>query len=297
MGRCASTIYCVRLYLKLMTRVPTICTICRRTLEPRDWRYRLTRVSFVQPFSSLASVYDAIFSDIDYGDWCAFTLSQIPEWAGATLEPDQVRVLDLACGTGSSTLPYVGCGYDVTGVDASAEMLAVARVKLPDTRFMQQTFQTLALESRFHLVTCVFDSLNNLTHPSDLELTFERVLKHLEPLGWFVFDCNTQIGVRELWDDDRFEGEVITESGSVRFLWEHEFLGGTQLGRVTAQCWGDGFSFTEVHLERGYDAAELSAMLTRVGFSNITCMEYPDADVPEPDSPRIWVFAQRGVSS
>jgi len=250
-------------------------------------------VSSVQPFSSLASVYDAIFSDIDYGDWCAFTLSQIPGWAGETLESSEVRVLDLACGTGSSTLPYVGCGYDVTGVDASAEMLAIAKIKLPDTHFAQQTFQTLALESRFHLVTCVFDSLNNLTDPRDLEMTFERVRQHLEPLGWFVFDCNTQIGVRELWDDDRFEGEVITPDGSVRFLWEHEFLGESQLGQVTAHCWGDGFSFTEVHLERGYDAGELSAMLERVGFGNITCMEYPDAAVPEPDSPRIWVFAQR----
>lgn len=250
-------------------------------------------MSSVQPFSSLAGVYDAIFSDIDYGDWCEFTLSQIPGWAGETLEPYDVRVLDLACGTGSSTLPYVGCGYSVTGVDASAEMLAVAKVKLPDTRFVQQTFQTLALEGRFHLVTCVFDSLNNLTEPRDLLMTFERVYHHLEPLGWFVFDCNTRLGVRELWDDDRFEGEVITDAGSVRFLWQHEFLEESQLGQVTAHCWGEGFSFTEVHLERGYDAAELSAMLERVGFSNVTCMEYPDAAVPEPDSPRIWVFAQR----
>ena len=264
-----------------------------RGLEQRDWRYRLNRVSSVQPFSSLASVYDAIFSDIDYGDWCAFTLSQIPGWAGDNLEPSKVRVLDLACGTGSSTLPYVGCGYDVTGVDSSAEMLTVAKVKLPDTHFVQQTFQTLALEQSFHLVTCVFDSLNNLTDSRDLLTTFERVHQHLEPLGWFVFDCNTQIGVRELWDDDRFEGEVISESGSVRFLWEHIFLEELQLGQVTAHCWGEGFSFTEVHLERGYDAAELSAMLERVGFGNVTCMEYPDAAVPEPDSPRIWIFAQR----
>ena len=247
-----------------------------------------------QPFTSLARVYDAIFSDVEYDDWCAFTLEQLGEaWAGTSLEPSAVRVLDLACGTGASTAPYVGCGYDVTGVDASAQMLEVAREKLPLVEFRQQRFQALDLPRRFHLVTCVFDSLNNLTQAADLERTFARVWAQLEPGGWFVFDCNTRLGVRDLWDDGRFEGEVVTETGGVRFLWEHEFLPDLELGRVTASCWGDGFSFTEVHLERGYDAEELSTMLERVGFRGVRCLEYPDAAVPTPDSPRIWVFAQR----
>jgi ubiquinone/menaquinone biosynthesis C-methylase UbiE len=254
-------------------------------------------MSDAQPFTSLARVYDVIFEDVEYDDWCAFTLSQIAGWEGERLEPSDVRVLDLACGTGASTLPYVGCGYGVTGVDASAEMLEVARQKLPGVRFVQQRFTELELPECFHLVTCVFDSLNNLTDPRDLAQTFRRVHQHLEPGGWFVFDCNTKLGVRDLWDDGRFEGEIIVEGGSVRFLWEHDFLEDSQLGQVTAHCWGDGFSFTEVHLERGYDPAELSTMLGDAGFTDITCMEYPDAAVPEPDSQRIWVFAQRAARS
>ncbi|NJK45725.1 MAG: class I SAM-dependent methyltransferase [Pleurocapsa sp. SU_196_0] len=247
-----------------------------------------------QPFTSLARVYDAIFSDVEYDDWCAFTIDQLAtDWAGATLEPAEVRVLDLACGTGSSTVPYVGCGYAVTGVDLSAQMLEVAREKLSGVNFVQQNFLELTLPERFHLVTCVFDSLNNLTDAADLERAFARVYAHLESGGWFVFDCNTRLGVRDLWDDGRFEGEAITDGGSVRFLWEHEFLEETGLGQVTATCWGDGFSFSEVHLERGYDPAELSAMLERVGFADVRCVEYPDAAVPTPDSPRVWVFASK----
>jgi SAM-dependent methyltransferase len=251
-------------------------------------------VQTAQPFSSLARVYDAIFSDIEYDDWCAFTLEQLnADWAGETLEPSQVRVLDLACGTGASTVPYVGCGYQVVGVDASSEMLEVARAKLPEVRFVQQNFLELDLPQRFHLVTCVFDSLNNLTDPLDLERTFRRVLEHLEPGGWFVFDCNTRLGVRDLWDDGRFEGEVITDESSLRFLWEHEFLEDRQLGQVTARCWGEGFSFSEVHLERGYDPTELNAMLERVGFVDVRCLEYPDAEPPTSQTPRVWVFARK----
>jgi SAM-dependent methyltransferase len=250
-----------------------------------------------QPFTSLASVYDAIFGDVEYDDWCRFTIDQLSAsgWAGDALEPSAVRVLDLGCGTGLSTVPYVGCGFDVTGVDASAQMLEVARKKLPRVPFFEQRFQNLNLEQRFHLAVCVFDSFNNLTDPADLERAFERVHAHLEPGGWFVFDCNTRVGVRDLWDDGRFEGEAVHEGRGVRFAWEHAFLEDVLLGQVTAHCWGEGFSFTEVHLERGYDPDELTATLERVGFSHVTCMEYPDAAVPEPDSPRVWVFARRAV--
>jgi SAM-dependent methyltransferase len=247
-----------------------------------------------QPFSSLASVYDAMFSDVDYGDWCAFTVANISPWAGDTLPPDAVRVLDLGCGTGESMRPYIGCGFHVTGVDASREMLTVARAKFPDVPFHQQRFESLTLETRFHLAVSVFDSLNNLTDPIDLERTFGRVHTHLEPGGWFVFDCNTRLGVRDLWDDGRFEGEVVRDGRSVRFEWTHQFLEDSGLGEVTARCWGEGFAFTEVHLERGYDPAELTAMLGRAGFSHVMCMEYPDAAAPDADSPRVWVFARRG---
>ena len=37
------------------------------------------------------------------------------------------RILDLACGTGSITVPLAAAGYDVTGLDLSAEMLALAQ--------------------------------------------------------------------------------------------------------------------------------------------------------------------------
>ncbi len=250
-----------------------------------------------QPFSSLARVYDAIFSDVEYDEWCAFTIEQLgSNWAGETLDPTAVKVLDMACGTGNSTVPYVGCGYEVWGVDLSHDMLKVAKEKLPGVRFVQQSFVELNLPQRFHLVTCVFDSLNNLTDPHDLEQTFARVYQQLEPGGWFVFDCNTRIGVRDLWDDGRFEGEAIVASGSVRFVWEHEFLADRQLGQVTARCWGGGFSFEEVHLERGYDADELSASLERVGFTEVRALEYPDDEPLTPDAPRVWVFARKGSS-
>jgi S-adenosylmethionine-dependent methyltransferase len=43
---------------------------------------------------------------------------------GAELPPPPVRIIDLGCGQGTQALRLAGRGYEVTGVDASAELLA-----------------------------------------------------------------------------------------------------------------------------------------------------------------------------
>jgi SAM-dependent methyltransferase len=242
------------------------------------------------PFSDLARVYDLIFDEIEYEDWTRFTLETVRD-LGGTLRPGS-SVLDLACGTGSSSLPYVQLGFRVTGVDLSAQMLEVARAKLPGVTFFAQGFTELDLPDRFDLVSCVFDSLNNLTRPEDLELAFVRVFAHLNPGAWFVFDMNTPLGVRELWDEDRFEGEVVLEGEQIRFQWTHRYDSETELGLVTAR-FGRDLECLEEHAERGYWPWDLEPMLGRAGFSRFTFLEYPDSSVPTVDTPRVWCFAQR----
>lgn len=252
-----------------------------------------------EPFTQLARVYDAIFADVEYEDWCEFVLEVLTDlgWVGVSLEPKNLRVLDLACGTGSSSAPYVERGFSVTGADLSESMLEIARAKLPGVTFHRQGFLDLHLETRFDLVTCVFDSLNNLTDPDDLGRTFSRVFDHLKPGGWFAFDVNTTLGVRELWDDDRFEGEVKTDDGPTHFVWTHQYDPATGFGHITAHCqvWtDDGLrEFTEVHVERGCDPGELVPFLEGAGFRDVCFLEYPDQAVPTVDSPRVWGFAQK----
>jgi SAM-dependent methyltransferase len=243
-----------------------------------------------KPFTLLAKVYDTIFADVEYTQWADFVLTYL-ERAGANL-PVETKMLDLACGTAASSAPYLERGFDLTGVDASEEMLARAEQKFPGVKFVRQGFTELGLPERFALVTCVFDSLNNLIEPGDLEQTFERVAKHLEPKGWFVFDMNTRQGVRELWDDDRFEGEIITEFEHINYSWTHDYDATLELGVVSASCKTIGLEFTEQHFERGYDPSELEPMLLGAGFEFVEFLEFPDYAEPDTDSPRIWCFAR-----
>jgi SAM-dependent methyltransferase len=240
------------------------------------------------PFSLLADVYDAIMSDVAYDAWAAFIL-QLAQRSGAELPaPSRTRLLDLGCGTGNSSAPFVARGMQVVGLDAAERMLEVARSKLPEARFIRASFTDFSLPERFDLVVSVFDALNNLLEPSDFRRCGERVLAHLEPNGAFVFDVNTTRGLRELWEGGRAEGWV----DDVYYCWEHAFDEATRLAQVLAYCEKGDRSFTEVHVERPYDPPEVEALLRGAGFSSVLAVTYPDGEAPTSDTERIWVVAR-----
>ena len=241
------------------------------------------------PFSALASVYDAIMDDIEYEDWAEFLLEFLEQ------QNFQLKsVLDLACGTGNSTAPFLKRGFECWGVDASPEMLEVARRKLPGVHLVRGSFTEFQLERQFDLCSCLFDSLNNVLETSDLERTLANVHHHLNQGGWFVADVNTRLGVRELWDGEAIEGVAQMDGGQeVHYHWSHIYDPALELGTVQAFCRLGDKEFLELHTERGYDPADLEPLLTKVGFSSVHFMEYPDFAAPDAETARVWVFARK----
>ncbi len=250
-----------------------------------------------QPFSRLSIVYDAIFADVEYTDWCEFSLEVLQElgWLEAKTG---YKLLDVACGTGNSALPYLERGFIVSGADASADMLEIAKQKLDNASLFQQSFLELNTGQQYKIITCLFDSLNNLLAPTDLENALQRIYLHLESEGVFVFDCNTPLGVTDLWDDNEFKGEVRLENGLAHYHWTHQALE-PNLGEVTAQIWimdTQGAlqqEFSETHLERGYTHTQLETLLQAVGFAETHFYEYPDGADVTSQTPRFWGFAKK----
>lgn len=253
---------------------------------PKD-RPLYTRAVQRPPFSALARVYDAIMADIEYDGWAEFILDYLRAEGS---RPQSV--LDLACGTGASTRPFAQRGLEVTGLDLSPEMLAVAARELPDVTFTSGDLRTFDLGRRFDLVTCVFDSLNNLTDPADLGRALERARAHLRPGGFLVFDVNTRAGVRDLWEGDVIEGVAeLPEGGEVHYHWSHHYDAAREIGVVQAFCRVGDEEFIELHEERGYDQNDLEPLLAAAGFVSWEFLEYPDYAPPLPDATRVWVFA------
>ncbi|WP_447002706.1 class I SAM-dependent methyltransferase [Saccharothrix isguenensis] len=96
-------------------------------------------------------------------------------------DPGARRLLDVACGTGLH-LRFLREEFDVTGVDVSADMLAVAEAGVPGLRTHRADMREVDLASRFDVITCLF-AVPHLRSAAELELTVARLVRHLAPGG------------------------------------------------------------------------------------------------------------------
>ncbi len=131
----------------------------------------------------------ARFYDLDYGDLEA-DLFMIEQFAARCGSP----ILELACGTGRVLLPLARQGYQVTGVDISAAMLAVARRKvqaegLADrVTLVQGDMRELDLDGRFNLAIVAVNSFMHLLTTDDQLAALARIRQHLNPGGLLLLD-------------------------------------------------------------------------------------------------------------
>lgn len=141
------------------------------------------------PYQGLAPIYDYVMAHVDYGAWAAYIQALFARFA-----PDAIRVADLACGTGNASFALHRLGYEVTGVDRSEAMLRVAREKATgtDVEFVQRDLCQLAGLGPFDAATCLYDSINYLLAPSDLDAALRGVQAIVQPGGLFVFDICTE---------------------------------------------------------------------------------------------------------
>ena len=167
-------------------------------------------------YQSFAAYYDRLIgNEIDYRARARYFDTLIRRYADT---PEQNLLLDLACGTGSLSVELSAIGYDVIGVDASADMLAEAAAKgRGKILFLCQAFDTLDLYGTVGAVVCALDSLNHITDAAALEAAFARVALFTAPGGVFVFDVNTPYKHREILANNTF----VYDLGDLFCVWQN----------------------------------------------------------------------------
>jgi ubiquinone/menaquinone biosynthesis C-methylase UbiE len=163
-------------------------------------------------YASLAPYYDRFTSHHKYETWTA-NLEEIAIAHGLNGK----RLLDVACGTGKSFIPFSKRGYEVTACDLSAEMLAEAKAKAPQARLEQADMRELAVLGAFDLVTCLDDSLNYLLEVEELKAALGGLARNLAPQGVCLFDLNTLSAYR-----NGFAVDEASELEGVFFIWRGE---------------------------------------------------------------------------
>ena len=160
-------------------------------------------------YDALAPYYDAFTKRSDYEAWTDQVLV-LARRHGLSGE----RLLDLACGTGKSFLPFLRRGFSVTACDCSAGMLAEAARAAPGARLERADLRRLPDLGAFDLVTCFDDSFNYLLGEDELAAAFAGVEAALAPGGLAMFDLNSLLAYRVTFASDR-----VTESDGVLFAW------------------------------------------------------------------------------
>ncbi|MBG6234370.1 ubiquinone/menaquinone biosynthesis C-methylase UbiE [Pedobacter sp. CAN_A7] len=110
--------------------------------------------------------------------------------------PAEGNVLDLGCGTGKPILQYlISKKINVTGLDASKEMLCIAEKNFPETEFLLQDMRFLNLNKKFDAIIAwhSFFYLPIVDQP----IMFKCFKKYLNPKGIILFTSGTELG--EKW--------------------------------------------------------------------------------------------------
>jgi len=129
-------------------------------------------------FNELAKYYDVINDRKDYRAESARLRALASRFGGR----GRKSWLDVGCGTGRH-LDHLRRTHPVVGLDASREMLRLARRRLPGVRLVLGDMRSFRLDERFDVVSCLYGAIGHLATGSDVRRAFRNFARHLTPDG------------------------------------------------------------------------------------------------------------------
>jgi daunosaminyl-N,N-dimethyltransferase/N-dimethyltransferase len=134
-------------------------------------------------FGRHAEYYDPIYHWKDY----AAEAARLHELLAAEGVEDGASVLEAACGTGSY-LPPLSRWYAVSGFDLSAEVLQIARRKLPQAPLFQADMAEFTLAQPVAALLCLFSSIGYVYPEARLRAAARAFGQAVRPGGALIVE-------------------------------------------------------------------------------------------------------------
>lgn len=243
----------------------------------------------MEAYTGFAGVYDLFMEDVPYEAWRDFLAE--------TLQREGIAdglVCELGCGTGKMTRLLAESGYDMIGIDASEEMLSIAKAQESGgILYLAQDMREFELYGTVRAVVSICDSMNYLLEEADLLQVFRLVNNYLDPGGIFLFDLNTDYKFRELmgtqtFSEHRSEGSLIWDN----YYDEEEKINEYALTIFLRQEQDLYRRYEEVHYERSYELEDVVRLLGQAGMKFVCACDGEDHGPVREDSARIYVLAR-----
>jgi len=246
-------------------------------------------------YEQFAYLYDELMKDAPYDEWVQFVNEILVKYdvKGAP------RLLDLACGTGELSVRFAKEGFQITGVDLSEDMLAVAQAKAEEEGvripFFQQNMVDLEGQGKFDVIGIFCDSLNYLQTDEEVIATFANVLEQLDDKGIFIFDVHSIYKITQVFINQTF---ALNEE-DVSYIWnsfpgEHPNSVEHELSFFVLDERTDKYDrFDELHFQRTYPVQQYLNWMESAGFEVLEVTADFEHTAPLAHSERIFFVAKK----
>lgn len=214
-----------------------------------DWAQRT--------YEAMAPVYDDFTGHYESEAWIA-DLVRILERHGLTGK----RLLDVGCGTGTSFMPMLAQGWEVTGCDISPAMLALAREKAGEkVQLAVADMLDLREFGEFDLVWALDDAINYLLSPEELARALAGMRANLAPTGLLLFDVNELQAYRTF-----FAETTVVEREGRELIWRGLSSADVPPGSICESEMEVAPGEVLTHRQRHFPEAEVRAALVQAGL-------------------------------
>lgn len=248
-------------------------------------------------YQSFAGVYDALMAQVDYAAWARhydelMQLCQVKKGA---------KCVECACGTGSITLPLKKMGYQMTGVDLSEEMIALAMEKARGEGqmipFIRQDMCALALPRKVDCILCTCDGVNYLTGPERVQRFFAAAFGALKPGGALIFDVSSAYKLKNTLGNQT----LTCDEEEIAYIWHNRFQEKTACVEMALSIFrkrpdGAFDRMEERQTQRAHTLEELAAWLAQAGFEQVQAFGNQRMTPPRANDERLHICARKPLA-
>ena len=215
-------------------------------------------------YTNLAKWFEYLNDDCDYEKWSQYLIMKLNAYP-------LKNGLDIGCGGGWFTRAFQKHGYQMTGMDISAEMLNFAQETAMKSgirsEYILGDITAKKLQKHFDFATAINDCINYI--PKDkLDKALKNVYASLSVGGVFLFDISS----RRKFEKKIADTVCADDREDITYLSFNTKNGDEVSMDVTLFCKRPDGAFDrldEKHLQYIYDEEEIISALIRCGFTPV----------------------------